>query len=471
MEFRIRLTARASMRVLLLLALAVACAALVPTVAAAGTVTISGSTVVFSDPAGADNRVDVDAGQTADCPDGAAWCVEIEDDLGPPAPGDGRCVSDGLFTTTCALGARGAIDIDLGAGADLLASMTDAGDALRVRGGPGNDTLFGRTGQETLDGGEGNDELYPDDNAYTPSVPTPGPDTVAGGPGTDKVWYLDHQSAVRVSLDGAANDGGAADVDNVQPDVEAIVGSNHSDVLVGSGAVNDIDGREGDDRITGGAGGDKVYGNIGNDALDGGAGDDYLEGGSNDDTIVGGSGVDSFVGDGNFFSPLVGPIAGNDTINAADGNAEPVACGPGADTATVDATDQLASDQMNACETVRRASAAPRARFATLGSPALRGAAVRMRVTCRVTTARGCRGRLTLRTAAKVRLGGRMRKLTLGRTSFKLGPRKSRTVRIKLSRDARSLLRRTRRLRVTATATSTRPKGLRSRRTFTLRRR
>lgn len=94
-----------------------------------------------------------------------------------------------------------------------------------------------------------------------------------------------------------------------------------------------------------------------------------------------------------------------------------------------------------------------------------------MRVTCRVTTARGCRGRLTLRTAAKVRLGGRMRKLTLGRTSFKLGPRKSRTVRIRLSRDARSLVRRTRRLRVTATATSTRPKGLRSRRTFTLRRR
>jgi hypothetical protein len=35
MKFRIRLTARAGMRVLLLLALAVACAALVPAVAAA----------------------------------------------------------------------------------------------------------------------------------------------------------------------------------------------------------------------------------------------------------------------------------------------------------------------------------------------------------------------------------------------------------------------------------------------------
>jgi hypothetical protein len=468
MEFRIRLTARASMRVPLLLALALACAASVPAVAAAGTVTISGSTVAFIDPAGADNRVDVDAGRTADCPDAAAWCVEIEDDLGAPAPGDPRCVSDGLFTTTCALATPGAIVVDLGSGADLLASMTDAGEALTGRGGPGNDELYGRTGTETLEGGEGDDELYPDDNPYTPSVPPPGPDTVAGGPGNDQVWYLDHQSAVRVSLDSVANDGGATDVDNVQPDVERIVGSGHDDVLAGSAAANEIDARDGADRVTGGDGDDKVYGNNGSDALDGGTGNNTLVGNNDDDTIVGGPGVDSFNGDGAGGGFFV--VIGNDAINAADGNAEPVACGPGADTATVDASDQVASDEMNACETVRRASAAPQARFARLSAPALRGAVVRMRVTCRVSAAPGCRGRLTLRTAAKVRLGSRKRKLTLGRASFKLGPGKSRTVRIKLPRDARSLLRRTRRLRVTATAVSTRPKGLRSRRTFTLRR-
>jgi Ca2+-binding RTX toxin-like protein len=449
----------------MLLALALACAAAVPAVAAAGTVAINGSTVVFTDPAGADNRVDVDAGRTIDCPVAAVWCVEIEDDLGPPASSDPRCVSDGLFTTTCALAVPGAIVVDLGAGADLLASMTDAGEVLTGRGGPGNDELHGRTGTETLDGGDGDDQLYPDDNPYSMSVPPPGPDSIAGGPGTDQVWYLEHQSAVRVSLDGVANDGGANDVDNVLPDVERIVGSGHADVLTGSAAANEIDARDGDDRITGGGGDDKIYGNNGNDALDGGDGNDTLVGNNNDDTIVGGPGVDSFNGDGAGGGFFV--VIGNDTIDAADGSAEPVACGPGADTAKVDASDQVASDPDNACENVQRTSART-ARFLRLGPLTLKGATARMNVTCRATS---CRGRLTLRTANKVRAGDVKRTLTLGRASFRLRARQSRAVPIRLTRDARALMRRTRRVRVTAIATSTRPQGLRSRRTLTMRRR
>jgi hypothetical protein len=461
----------ARMRLAAVLTFALGCAAAIPAVATAGTVAIDGSTVVFTDPAGADNRVDVDAGRTIDCPAAAAWCVEIEDDLGPPASSDPRCVSDGLFTTTCALAARGAIVVDLGAGADLLASMTDAGEVLTGRGGPGNDELYGRTGTETLEGGEGDDELYPDDNPYTPSVPPPGPDTVAGGPGNDQVSYIEHQSGVRVSLDGVANDGGAIDVDNVMPDVERIVGSGGADVLAGSAAANEIDARDGDDRVTGGGGDDTLFGNNGDDALDGGGGNDTLVGNNNDDTIVGGPGVDSFNGDGAGGGFFV--VIGNDTIDAADDRAEPVACGPGADTAKVDASDQVASDPDNACENVQRTSGgAPgtsrTARFVRLGALALKGSTARMKVTCRTTA---CRGRLTLRTAKKVRAGARKRKLTLGRASFRLRGRQSRTMRIRLTRDARTLMRRTRRVRVTATATSTRPLGLRSRRTLTMRRR
>jgi Ca2+-binding RTX toxin-like protein len=465
----------ARMRFAAVLTFALGCVTAIPAVAAAGTVAIDGSMIVFTDPAGADNRVDVDAGRTIDCPATAAWCVEIEDDLGPPASSDPRCVSDGLFTTTCALAARGEIVVDLGAGADLLASMTDAGEALTGRGGSGNDELYGRTGTETLDGGDGDDQLYPDDNPYTPSVPPPGPDTVAGGPGNDQVWYLEHQSAVRVSLDGVANDGGATDVDNVMPDVERIIGSGHADVLAGSAAANEIDARDGDDQVTGGDGDDKLYGNNGNDALDGGAGNDTLVGNNNDDTLVGGPGVDSFNGDGAGGGFFV--VIGNDTIDAVDGNAEPVACGPGADTARVDASDQVASDPDNACENVQRTSggapgtspgAGRAARFVRLGALTLKGSTARMKVTCRATT---CRGRLTLRTAKKVRAGARKRNLTLGRASFRLRARQSRTMRIRLTRDARALTRRTRRVRVTATATSTRPRGLRSRRTLTMRRR
>jgi hypothetical protein len=457
------------------LGMALACVAAVPAVAAAGTVAIDGSTVVFTDSAGADNRVDVDAGRTLDCPDAAAWCVEIEDDLGPPASSDPRCVSDGLYTTTCALAARGAIVVDLGAGTDLLASMIDAGEVLTGRGGPGNDELYGRTGAETLEGGEGDDQLYPDDNPYSPSTPTPGPDTIAGGPGNDQVWYLDHASAVNVSLDGVANDGGAADVDNVLPDVERIVGSRHTDVLTGSEAANEIDARDGDDRVSGGDGDDKLYGNDGNDALDGGGGNDMLVGNNDDDTIVGGAGVDSFNGDGPGGNFIV--VIGNDTIDAVDGSAEPVACGPGADTAKVDDSDQVASDPENACENVQRTSGgAPgtnpggggAARFVSLGALSLKGSTARMKVTCRVTS---CRGRLTLRTAGTVRAAGRKRKLTLGRAAFRLRAGQVRTVRIRLTREARALMRRTRRVRVTVTATSTPPQGLRSRRTLTMRRR
>lgn len=422
----------------LVIALAIAWAAL-PGIASAGTVTIDGSTVVFTDPAGADNRVDVEAGRTTDCPDAAAWCVEIEDDVGPPTSSDPRCVSDGLFTTTCALAAPGAIVIDLGAGADLLASNVGAGETLTARGGPGNDELFGWTGTESFDGGDGDDKLYPDDNPYSSTSPPPGPDTLAGGPGNDQVSYLAHGSAVRVSFDGTANDGGASDVDNVLPDVEGIVGTGGADVLVGSDAANEIDGRDGDDRISGGAGDDTLYGNNGADALDGGAGNDTLVGNNGDDTLVGGAGVDSFNGDGaggGFFAAI-----GNDTIDAADGTAEPVTCGPGADTATVDASDRIARDPENACETVRRRSR----QFVRLGALTRSG---RMKVTCLITT---CRGRLTLVTTKGKRLGS---------ATFRLKARQTRTVRIKLKRPLR-------RGRVVATATSTRPAGLRTRRTVT----
>ena len=72
----------------------------------------------------------------------------------------------------------------------------------------------------------------------------------------------------------------------------------------------------------------------------------------------------------------------------------------------------------------------------------------RMKVTCLITT---CRGRLTLVTTKGKRLGS---------ATFRLKARQTRTVRIKLKRPLR-------RGRVVATATSTRPAGLRTRRTVT----
>jgi hypothetical protein len=70
-------------------------------------------------------------------------------------------------------------------GADLLASKTAAGEVLRARRA-GERRAVRRTRTETLDGGEGDDQPYPDDNPYSMSAPPLGPDTVAGAPGNDQ---------------------------------------------------------------------------------------------------------------------------------------------------------------------------------------------------------------------------------------------------------------------------------------------
>jgi polyhydroxybutyrate depolymerase len=108
--------------------------------------------------------------------------------------------------------------------------------------------------------------------------------------------------------------------------------------------------------------------------------------------------------------------------------------------------------------------------FVTIGRLSVTGARVRVKVTCRRVGPARCTGRLALTSAAKVRVGKRRRTLALGGTTFSLAAGESRTLRIRLSRTARSVLRKRRKLRVRATASSTQPDGLQASRTLTLRR-
>jgi Ca2+-binding RTX toxin-like protein len=64
--------------------------------------------------------------------------------------------------------------------------------------------------------------------------------------------------------------------------------------------------------------------------LEGEGGRDALYGGAGADVLVGGSGRNLYDGGG-----------GNDTIRAANGLADTVACGPGVDAARVDRADTL----------------------------------------------------------------------------------------------------------------------------------
>jgi Ca2+-binding RTX toxin-like protein len=231
-------------------------------------------------------------------------------------------------------GGAGPDDVDGGPGNDVVRG--DAGDDV-IAGGPGADRLdverssdpqrlpeaATALGADRLDGGPGDDRLW----AGQESDPV-APDVLAGGEGLDVVDYSGRSTLVRVSLDGRADDGAAAEGDDARPDVEGIVGGSDSDTLIGNDAANALDGGAGDDlliglggadTLSGGArdsGSDTLRGNAGADALLGGAGDDDLDGGEDADRLSGQGGTDRIVGVGGDDQ-----LAGGAGIDALEGGA------------------------------------------------------------------------------------------------------------------------------------------------------
>jgi Ca2+-binding RTX toxin-like protein len=124
----------------------------------------------------------------------------------------------------------------------------------------------------------------------------PGRDDYFGGPGFDTVDFRYSTVNLTVRLDGLANDGEAAERDNVRGDVEAVIGGTGDDLLVGNDADNTLIGGDGDDRIIGNGGNDTLLGGAGLDKLSGGDGRDLLDGRDNGyampDLLDGGSGFD-----------------------------------------------------------------------------------------------------------------------------------------------------------------------------------
>ena len=107
------------------------------------------------------------------------------------------------------------------------------------------------------------------------------------------------------------------------------------------------DGR-GDDTVHGTGSDDVLQNDRGDDALRGGAGDDELEPGSGNDRLSGGGGRDRLSGGGGKDRLSGGP--GNDSINSADGVAETVTCGDGAN----DKVKADRNDRLRGCERIRR---------------------------------------------------------------------------------------------------------------------
>ncbi len=304
--------------------------------------------------------------------------------------------------------------ISAGDGADILVG----GDGTdTIFGGPGADRLTGGGGADTLDGGPGDDRLHGDEDAPEFFSRTyEGDDALRGGEGDDVldggggfevhfaepgndhytstgrtafspgqhdrqvVTYADSPVGIRASNDERANDGRPNEYDRISSSIDAIVGSQHADVIEVNGARPGFWGP-----VVMGLGGDDVLRNATNDdqpsapapglltgssgsfihtrvsyfsywrwtyhrrdllpvqlpttpfasALIGGDGADRLEGGSGADFLAGGGDTGTIEP----VTPAPGPDrylggAGNDTIDLypqAGPPPELLDCGPGID--------------------------------------------------------------------------------------------------------------------------------------------
>ncbi|KAJ3603664.1 hypothetical protein NHX12_028408, partial [Muraenolepis orangiensis] len=141
-----------------------------------------------------------------------------------------------------------------GQGNDVL--MGGVGNDL-LMGGFGDDTLYGEVGEDTMMGGSGWD-LF---------IPGPGADLVDGGPGRDTVLYQgDHEKGEGVYVNLLSGECRQADAEgDVLKDVENVIGSIYSDVLVSGFEAGLLKGSDGHDILVSSGGGDYLVGGEGND--------------------------------------------------------------------------------------------------------------------------------------------------------------------------------------------------------------
>jgi hypothetical protein len=172
------------------------------------------------------------------------------------------------------------VHINMGGGSDHFANQSPL--PAQVDGGPGVDYLYSAGAVDSIHGGDDDDEIHP----------AGGADDLHGDSGVDTVVYDAYTQAVTVTFDDLPDDAASGEQQNVHSDVE---------------------------NATGGSGDDRLSGNALANRLDGGPGADVIDGAGGSDTLTGGDGADQ--------------------IMARDGVADTVDCGPGSDTATLDAAD------------------------------------------------------------------------------------------------------------------------------------
>jgi Ca2+-binding RTX toxin-like protein len=179
--------------------------------------------------------------------------------------------------------------------------------------GAGNDTILGSPKANVLNGGLGADIL-------------------SGGPGTDTADYSDRTHAVVVRIGDGPNDGDS-EGDDVQVDVENVIGGTGNDDLHGqdrvaptTDPVNPLSGREGMNLLSGGPGDDALDGQFDADVLNGGGGVDTVYYGTRDEAITGTIGTASDDGGSNDINAFLGrgDSIGDDVENVIGGSGDDI---------------------------------------------------------------------------------------------------------------------------------------------------
>ncbi|MGK2956272.1 MAG: calcium-binding protein, partial [Solirubrobacterales bacterium] len=203
---------------------------------------------------------------------------------------------------------------------------TDAADDIRAD--VGDDTVVSGLGNDYIDEGPGADTMIagPGNDRFAYEQPANGADVLDGGPGiSDSVDARARTSDLSISINGIADDGDAAEGDNLigieridtgsgndtitcGPGPDLILANDGNDVLSGGAGPDFLGGGDGNDTANGSDGGDNIAGGNGGDTMDGGGADDEFSGEMFDDgtdTYTGGSGVDTISGIGDFIGRAV----------------------------------------------------------------------------------------------------------------------------------------------------------------------
>jgi Ca2+-binding RTX toxin-like protein len=255
--------------------------------------------------------------------------------------------------------------INGGLGSDTF-GLSDVGDD-KVFGGPGEyrdffgyDTQWRASGQDLLDGGNGNDSYFFDDSFRFGRPARWGHVTIADSdvaPAPDEnvpiedelqfyIWRRDLTITLVPGPGPEATDGISTAQWSDTGEFREVLGGDGDDTITGDKWPNVIYGEWGANTLSGGGGNDVLDSDDDGGTLDGGGGNDNIAG-HRGATLLGGGGNDHMTVEGEDPEQPPAPPSnlhggpGHDDIRARNGSPDTIDCGDGTDTVTYDAADTV----------------------------------------------------------------------------------------------------------------------------------